>query len=500
MNKKIFLPLALPAFFIVLAAVLLFSLPVQAQVKQEADQIEPRAGEVWKEPVTGMEFVWIPAGKFMMGSNEELADEQPAHRVQIDGFWLGKYEVTQGQWKIVMHDNPAAFTKGDNYPVETVDWGDSQDFITTLSAQSGHHFRLPTEAEWEYACMAGKPRQEYEELGDIAWFNENSNDATHAVGQKKPNAWGLYDMLGNVWEWCQDWYGNYPGAPQTNPSGPESGSSRVIRGGSWSVLFLHVRPVNRGSNLPSDRGDYLGFRLAISKDPSIKTNSKDSATQLVLAVSGGRMDMVEFLIAKGAGINAKNKDGFTALHAAVIADRLEMARLLIAKGAEVNAKDDAFGKTPLHYAADQGPIKMVEFLIAKGADINAKDQFGYTALHEAVIQGPREVVESLIAKGADISVKDNNGYTPLHYAAKRGLKEVAGLLIAKGADVNARDQFGDTPLHVAAQAGLTEMTELLLIMGADVNAIDNKGYSPLRFAEINNQKDVIMLLKKHGAK
>ena len=471
---------------------------IHAQTK--LDQLEPRAGEVWKEPVTGMEFVWIPAGAFMMGSNEELEKERPTQWIRLDGFWLGKYEVTQGQWKTVMNDNPAYFKKGDGYPVENVNWGDTQEFIATLNAQSGHQFRLSTEAEWEYACLAGRPRKDYEELGDIAWFNENSNDATHAVGQKKPNAWGLYDMLGNVWEWCQDWYGNYPGSPQINPIGPGSGSSRVIRGGSWSVLFLHVRPINRGSNLPEDRGDYLGLRLAISKDTRIYKDNKDSATQLVLAVSAGSMDVIESLLAKGLDINAKNRDGFSALHFAVISNRLEIARFLIAKGANTSAKDAALGKTPLHYAAAQGPKQMVELLIAKGADIDARDQFGCTALHEAIIQGPREVIELLIAKGADIHASDNNGCTPLHYAVQGDHGGVSGLLIRKGADVNARDQFGDTPLHLAAQSGLTKMAEQLIRLGADVNAIDRKGYTSLRFAEISNQKDVVALLKKHGAK
>ena len=479
---------------------LLLPLMVLAQAKVEAGQVEPRAGEVWKEPLTGMEFVWIPAGAFMMGSNEELENERPAQWIRIDGFWLGKYEVTQGQWKTIMHGNPATSKIGDNYPVETVDWGDTQGFIAALRAKNGHQFRLPTEAEWEYACLAGKPRQEYEELGDTAWFNENSNNSTHPVGQKKPNAWGLYDMLGNVWEWCQDWYGNYSGFPQTNPAGPESGSSRVMRGGSWSVLFLHVRPVNRGSNMPSDRGNYLGFRLASSKDQSINITDNESATRLALAVSGGSKEMVESLIAKGANINANNNDGFAPLHAAVIFNRMEMARLLIAKGAEVNARDDALGNTPLHYAAMQGQKEMVELLIGKGADMNARDQFGYTALHGAVMQGPREVIELLIAKGADIDVTDNNGYMPLHYAAKGGLQEVAGLLISKGADVNARDQFGDTPLHLAAQEGQKEVAELLIRQGADVNTEDNKGYTSLRYAEFFDHKDVAELLKKHGAR
>jgi formylglycine-generating enzyme required for sulfatase activity len=500
MNKKKLALLALMAVVGILAADLILPEIVRAQAKLEADQVEPLAGEVWKEPATGMEFVWIPAGKFIMGSNEEMADEQPAHRVQIEGFWLGKYEVTQGQWEIVMHDNPAAFNKGDGYPVENVDWDDTRDFIAALSAKSGHHFRLPTEAEWEYACMAGKPRQAYEELGDLAWFNENSNDAPHAVGQKKPNAWGLHDMLGNVWEWCQDWYGSYPGSLQANPTGPETGSGRVIRGGCWSSLFPLVRPVSRGSNAPGEKGDCLGFRLAVSNEPGMNTRNLDSATQLVLVVSGGSKELMESLIAMGADVNAKNKDGFTPLHAAVIFNRMEMAQALFARGADVNAKDDAFGKRPLHYAASQGLKNMVEWLAAKGADLDAKDQFGHTALHEAIIQGPMEVIVLLIANGADVNVKDNNGYTPLHYAAKEDLNYVAGLLIAKAAAVNARDQFGDTPLHIAAQAGLTGMAALLIRLGADVNVIDNKGYAPLRFAELNDQKDMAALLKKHGAK
>jgi formylglycine-generating enzyme required for sulfatase activity/ankyrin repeat protein len=500
MNKKILAILAFPPFFVLLAAVWIISPTARAQTKAESNQAERRAGEVWREPLTGMEFVWIPTGEFMMGSNEEMDDEQPAHRVRIDGFWMGKYEVTQGQWKIVMHGNPATFNKGDDYPVETVDWDDTQGFIEALSAGSGIRFRLPTEAEWEYACKAGKLDQDYGDLGDVAWFNENSNDMTHPVGQKKPNAWGLYDMLGNVWEWCQDWYGGYNPFLRANPTGPESGSSRVIRGGSWSVLFPLVRSVNRGSNTPTDRGDYLGFRLAITKDLSMNTENKDSGTKLVLAVSGGSKDEVESLIAAGADINGKNKDGFTPLHTAVILNRMEMAELLIAKGAEVNAKDDAFGKTPLHYAASQGFREMVELLIAKGANINAKDQFGYTSLHEAIIQGPKEVVELLIAKGADINAKDNNGYTPLHYAAKGGQKEAAELLIAKGANINAKDQFGDTPLHLAAQEKQLEVAELLIAKGADINAKDNNGYTPLALAVAGGSKETEELLRKHGAK
>lgn len=201
-----------------------------------------------------------------MGSNEGHELDQPAHPVHIDGFWMGKYEVTQGQWKAGMRDNPAHFKKGDNYPVEMVCWGDTQDFIRKLNGRNGNHFSLPMEAEWEYACKAGTPGQRYGELREIAWFAENSNNIAHPVGQKKPNAWGLYDMLGNVWEWCQDWCGFYNSYYiVNNPTGPSSGSTRVFRGGSWDSDAELVRADLRSTDNPSFKLIDLGFRLVRSK-------------------------------------------------------------------------------------------------------------------------------------------------------------------------------------------------------------------------------------------
>jgi formylglycine-generating enzyme required for sulfatase activity len=259
--------LALLTGLVLMAAVLGISLTVRAQARAEANQAAPRAGDVWTEPVTGMEFVWVPAGEFMMGSNEGAADEQPLHKVRIDGFWMGKYEVTQGQWKAVMYDNPAYFIEGDNYPVENVNWGDTQDFIAALSERSGDQFRLPTEAEWEYACRAGTAGQRYGELGDIAWFHENTKGTTRPVGQKKPNAWGLYDMLGNVWEWCQDWYDEkyYAASPSENPRGVSSGSDRVNRDSSYGSYPQYVRSACRGGDTPSWGYGSLGFRLTRTK-------------------------------------------------------------------------------------------------------------------------------------------------------------------------------------------------------------------------------------------
>ena len=180
----------------------------------------------------GVEFVWVPPGQFQMGStsSESFSDERPVTQVRISrGFWMGKYEVTQAQWQAVMGSNPSHFTNcGGDCPVERVSWEDVQEFIGKLNGRSGGRpYRLPTEAEWEYAARAGTTEDRYGDLGAIAWHNSNSRDTTHPVGEKAANAWGLHDMLGNVLEWVQDWFGSYPGGSVTDPTGPGSGSYRV---------------------------------------------------------------------------------------------------------------------------------------------------------------------------------------------------------------------------------------------------------------------------------
>jgi formylglycine-generating enzyme required for sulfatase activity len=189
---------------------------------------------------TKMEFVLIPAGTFTMGVEESRPDEKPVTKVTLTKpFYFGKYEVTQAQWQAVMGSNPSYY-KGTNLPVEQVSWNAAQGFLTNLNERvSGYHFRLPSEAEWEYACRAGSTTQYSFGDGDTAlpeygWFTGNGERKTHPVGEKKPNAWGLYDMHGNVWEWCQDWYAPYPGGEVTDPTGPATGATIVMRGGSWS--------------------------------------------------------------------------------------------------------------------------------------------------------------------------------------------------------------------------------------------------------------------------
>ena len=223
------------------------------------------------DPVTGMEFVWVSGGCFQMGcgswAGDCESDEEPAHEVCVDGFFIGKYEVTQGQWRKVMGRNPSRFTNGDDYPVENVSWNDAQKFIRKLSALNNnkYQFRLPTEAEWEYACRSGGKPDIYSGgslIDRVAWYDGNSGGRTHRVGTKAPNGLGLYDMSGNVWEWCQDWYAYYPSDRVADPNELNSDSSRVFRGGSWGRLARSCRSTFRLYNLPDSRGYYLGFRLA----------------------------------------------------------------------------------------------------------------------------------------------------------------------------------------------------------------------------------------------
>jgi formylglycine-generating enzyme required for sulfatase activity len=193
-----------------------------------------------------MEFVLISSGGFRMGSSSDDADEKPVHEVIITkDFYMGKFEVTQDQWRRVMgatQRQQNAYRReflgeGANYPIYDVTWNSAQEFIRRLNrSRDGNTYRLPTEAEWEYACGAGKPRMiDGPALDQIAWYGRNSGNLTHPVGTKQPNAFGLYDMLGNVWEWCQDWYDEnyYQNSPGKDPLGPATGKSRVYRGGDY---------------------------------------------------------------------------------------------------------------------------------------------------------------------------------------------------------------------------------------------------------------------------
>ena len=219
-------------------------------------------------------MVYVAGGTFTMGATSEqgsdaYSDENPAHRVTLGNYYIGETEVTQALWEEVMGSNPSHW-KGASLPVEEVSWEDCQEFVRRLNARTGRHFRLPTEAEWEYAARGGSKSRGYKysgsnTIGEVAWYDDNSGSKTHPVAQKRPNELGIYDMSGNVWEWCSDWYGNYSSSAQTNPTGPNTGTYRVFRGGSWYSCAGYCRVSIRSIDTPSYRNDYLGFRLAVSE-------------------------------------------------------------------------------------------------------------------------------------------------------------------------------------------------------------------------------------------
>lgn len=218
----------------------------------------------------GMDFVLIPAGEFHMGSEDGADDEKPVHLVRITRpFYLGTYQVTQSQWEAVMGDNPSRFTGDANRPVENISWDDTQAFLQRLSEkEQGSLYRLPTEAEWEYAARAGAKTaycfgDDPEQLHEYAWYDKNAEGTTHPVGQLKPNAWGLYDMHGNVWEWVNDWFDEtyYQESPTDDPQGPADGQVRVWRGGAFWYDQGFARCASRSWILPHHRHDFRGFRV-----------------------------------------------------------------------------------------------------------------------------------------------------------------------------------------------------------------------------------------------
>ena len=213
-------------------------------------------------------MVYVSGGTFIMGGDDS-SDQMPTHSVTLSSYYICKYEVTQALWRAVMGSNPSNF-KGNNLPVEKVSWYDCQTFIKRLNSYTGRNFRLPTEAEWEFAARGGNYSHHYKCSGsnhihDAAWYIDNSSKRPHPVGTKHPNELGLYDMSGNVCEWCSDWYGSYSSYSQTNPTGPNSGSSRVHRGGSWRYKARYCRTPERSSNTPDYCVNYIGLRLVLSQ-------------------------------------------------------------------------------------------------------------------------------------------------------------------------------------------------------------------------------------------
>ena len=214
----------------------------------------------------------VDGGTFSMGCPSEKPNcydrEKPVHSINISSYSIGKYEVTQAQWEAIMGSNPSHFRGCNNCPVEQVSWINVQEFIRKLNLKTGKRYRLPTEAEWEYAARGGNKSEGYEfsgsdSLSAVGWYNENSRGETHPVGTKLSNELGIYDMSGNVQEWCSDWYGAYNSSSQSNPKGPLSGTNRVLRGGYWHFVNVYCRVSSRNYLDSYGMLNNIGFRLAL---------------------------------------------------------------------------------------------------------------------------------------------------------------------------------------------------------------------------------------------
>jgi formylglycine-generating enzyme required for sulfatase activity len=230
------------------------------------------------------EMVFVRGGTFRMGRTGEQQngddDEKPAHEVTVSNFYIGKHEVTQAQWETLMGNNPSC-VKGGSLPVEKVSWNDVQMFIERLNVATGKPYRLPTEAEWEYAARGGKQSKGFQYAGsnfieNVAWFRDNSGGTIHPVGTKIANELGIHDMSGNVYEWCYDWYDFYPVSAQNNPLGASSSSFRVNRSGSWNSGAGNCRILNRSYSAPGNSYDDLGFRLACSAEYGADSTEKNN--------------------------------------------------------------------------------------------------------------------------------------------------------------------------------------------------------------------------------
>lgn len=250
-----------------------------------ASQPAPAANQDFTETAWGinMKMIWVEGGDFLMGCTSEQgnceSDEQNVRRVTVDGFYIGMLEVTQSQWEKVVGTSiyqqkskaggNSTYGVGPDYPMYYVSWDEAMEFCRLLSNKTGRTYTLPTEAQWEYAARGGNKNEGAKYAGSnmidaVAWYTDNSGSSTHIVGSKRANALGIYDMSGNVWEWCKDWYANsYVSYDTNNPVGPSSGSSRVLRGGSWYDSASYCRVANRSSNSPGDRDYSLGFRVVL---------------------------------------------------------------------------------------------------------------------------------------------------------------------------------------------------------------------------------------------
>jgi len=247
--------------------------PVQvAPLPEEPAYVAPPKGITYRDALTGIEFILVRGGCYQMGNEDGDREERPVHQVCVGNYYIGKFEVTQAQWKAIMGKNPSRNRDSELNPVENMSWNDAQDFIRELNQRTGRNYRLPTEAEWEYAARSGGRNDRWagtnseSELSYYAWYDDNSRRDAHQVGQKRPNGLGIYDMSGNVAEWVADTYDSdyYKNSPRVNPTGPSRDNDRVIRGGSYRDRSKDIRTTKRDRKSSSRSDNTIGFRLALT--------------------------------------------------------------------------------------------------------------------------------------------------------------------------------------------------------------------------------------------
>ena len=481
-------------------------------VRDETPQ-EPLTRTVSLPEGPSMEMVWIDPGMFLMGSKEEDGQEieRPEHQVEISkGFWLGMYEVTQEQWEAVMETTPwsGVISSNPSYPAVKISWEDVRAFIDTLNVRAGERrYRLPSEAEWEYACRAGMPARwsfgdDERRLEHYAWYKENAT-SVKAVGQTRANAWGLYDMHGNVWEWVQDGCcRTYDSSPQVDPLGPDTdtGAGRIARGGGYANSADRLRSAHR-SSFPHDTGEVSrGFRLLMLEEPEAlpveEPEEAPPASSELQTPEEARSALDE------QGIDFTQASFFERVRAG----DLSAVRLFIAAGMDITKVRDKFYRTAVMYAAEDGHVEVVRLLLEHGADINAPSKYGSTAWNFAAWGGHVEVVRLLLEHGADINAQNDDGTTALMSAASGGRVEVMRFLLEHGADINAQNDDGTTALMIVArnaQENHVEVMRFLLEHGADINAQDNRGRTALMYPYTDflrqNSVEVMRFLLEHGA-
>ncbi|MGA2640617.1 MAG: SUMF1/EgtB/PvdO family nonheme iron enzyme [Spirochaetia bacterium] len=431
--------------------------------------------------------VLVEGGVFQMGDTfgEKEETGKLVHEVHLSSFLIARYEVTQKQWRQLMGTNPSTF-KGDDLPVESVSWYDAVEFCNKLSREEGltpcytgsgtgiqcnfstNGYRLPPEAEWEYAAKGGRGSKGFRYAGgndarQIAWFKFNSEGSTHQVGTKEPNELGLNDMGGNVREWCWDLYGDYPTGMQTNPSGAASGFLRVARGGCWSDDASLIEAASRLYQFPTHALNNLGFRLVrtsssapsvvaagtsaqpgVPRTPPARVESAGQTTDFFALVLTGTPQDVQAALHHGANANAQNKDGKTPLMLAAGSNQNpEVITTLLKAGADLNVLDRQLQRSALIYAARSNPNpEVISTLLNAGADLKAPDGWGQTPLMYAAQYNPSpEVITTLLKAGADVKAQNKAGWTPLIYAAESSPNpEVIIVLLRAGADAKRKAQ------------------------------------------------------------